>query len=151
MFKNKQLRQLLYFCILITFSSCSDGDVNASEETSLTEIKRIKSRDKKVEAVLVETNGGATVATGNLVYIVLPGQKASIDVSAIFKADYCAALDIKWKDNQQLLIIYDKARIFEFTNFWQSESVDDWNYVVEVTLENTSTDGQLRQRMSANQ
>ena len=71
---------LIFFSFLISLTSClSDNSNIAGGNTSLTELKRVVSFDNKVEAVLVETNSGATVATGNFVFIVLPGKKISND------------------------------------------------------------------------
>ena len=60
---------LILFSFPISLASCSSDNSNiAGGNTSLTELKRIASLDNKVEAVLVATNSGATVATGNLVF-----------------------------------------------------------------------------------
>ncbi|MEP6683908.1 MAG: hypothetical protein ABJA35_11635 [Parafilimonas sp.] len=118
---------------------------NLDKGTSLTELKRISSFDKKVEAVLIETNGGATSSFGNAVFLVVPGKKITQDdlKYAIFNADHYQKIDIKWQANKQLLISYNKARIFNYTNFWQSGEIDNWNYVVEITLKCLSSNGQL--------
>jgi len=134
---------------LITFISCQNDQLNISGgEGAITEVKRIASPDKKVEAVLIETNGGATVANGNKVFIVLPGRGIKGDDLrfAIFNADHCSELDIEWKQNRVLSVKYDKARIFNYTNFWHSDSLQNWNYVVEIKLDCISPNGQLNDR-----
>ena len=135
---------LILFSFPISLASCSSDNSNiAGGNTSLTELKRIASLDNKVEAVLVATNSGATVATGNLVFVVLPGKKISNDDErlSLFRADHCSGLDIESNQNQQLLIKYDKARIFSYSNFWQVQELNNWDYVVEVVLKCTSLDG----------
>jgi hypothetical protein len=139
----KRISTILYF-ISHFFFSCNNINV-AGDDFSLKELKRIISSDKKVEAVLVETNGGATSSLDNLVFIVIPGKKITqADTKySVFNADHYQNVDIKWEKNNELLISYSKARIFNYTNFWQTQEIDNWNYVVEIKLHCLSPDGQL--------
>ncbi|WP_207532947.1 hypothetical protein [Desertivirga arenae] len=137
---------LVLTALLFIIASCqNEHKITAGGSQSFKEIKRVVSPDKKVEAVVAETNRGATVATGNLVFIVLPGRSISDEDRkfAMFNADYCSGLNIRWKQDRVLSIEYEKARIFNFTNFWQSDSLENWNYVVEIGLNCTSQTGQL--------
>jgi len=39
-----------------------------------------------------------------------------------------------WLQPKLLEISYDKARIFQFSNFWSSSEVEDFSYVIEIKL-----------------
>jgi hypothetical protein len=69
----------LQILTILIFLSCSSLTKNFGTRSSLKELKRISSPDKKVEAVLVETNGGATTSFGNAVFLVVPGEKITQD------------------------------------------------------------------------
>ncbi len=142
----KTLKLLACLSFLSFISSCVGKTKGESVSNPfIKELKRISSPDKKVDAVLIEREGGATVANSNRVFLVLPGKKVTeddLDLSQ-FTADHTQNVDIEWEHNQQLLIKYEKARIFNFSNFWQAKEVEDWNHVVELRLQCTSTDGQL--------
>lgn len=138
----------LQYCVIMiiaTLLSCNEVHRDPSESHSLKELKRVTSPDKKVDAVLVETNAGATTSYGNKVFLVMPGKRIVEDdlKYAVFSADHYQNIAIKWEANRQLLISYYKARIFSYTNFWQTGELENWNYVVEVKLQCSSTNGQL--------
>jgi hypothetical protein len=134
-----------YFFILLTVAisfSCAD---NGAGEVQLTEMQRLPSKDHKVDAVLVEAEAGATASTGTHILIVKPGMKikqADLKYS-ILSCDHASLLKVYWAENKKLIISYDKARIFNYTNFWESADVDNWTYVVEIFLNCKSTDHQL--------
>ena len=126
--------------------ACSDQPATVStQESGLTEIKRDLSEDRQVEAVLVRSDGGTLVATGDLVFLVLPGTKITRSMinEASFRADYAENLDVKWLKDKRLLISYDKARIFHFSNFWHSGEISNWNYMVELAIKPANLDKQL--------
>ena len=66
---KKEFAYLIWILIIV---SCNNRHAN---DIGLKEIKRITSPDKLVDAVLIETNGGATVALGNKVILVSKGKK----------------------------------------------------------------------------
>ena len=136
---------LLFIALLMLFSCESNSNKKEQTESTLKEIKRIPSTDKRVDALLMEDEGNATVANFIQVYIVLPGAKITEDDRrySLFKADHFSGVNIKWEKKQNLVIEYEKARIFNFCNFWQDAGLDNWNYNVELTLHCTSPDGQL--------
>ena len=136
--KNLKLGIIAIF-LLILFSCSGEAKNDGSNDRKV--VKRISSAEKKIDAVLVEVYGGATVANSHRVYIVLHGNEILSSDYAIFIADYTIGTDIEFSPNNILSIKYDKARIFSFTNFWHSEKLDDWKYIVEVKLVNTSSDG----------
>jgi hypothetical protein len=130
------MNRLIYFCLGILLFSCGQSGSIAGDVV-VTELKRIISDDKKVEAVLVETGTGATSGSSPKVFIVKPGTKITIDNLnySVFTCDHSAGeVKILWKANKQLLITYNKARIFHFTNFWNSNEVDNFDYNVDIDL-----------------
>jgi hypothetical protein len=107
----------------------------------------LRSKDHKVDPVLVETDAGATTSTGTHILIVKTGMKikqADLKYS-ILSCDHTSLLKVYWAANEKLIISYDKARIFKYTNFWNSEGIDNWTYVVEIFLNCTSPDHQLNE------
>ncbi|WP_146202873.1 hypothetical protein [Pedobacter paludis] len=129
------IRLIAMFLVLLLLGSCNNNVLDLDHSKIL---KIISSPDKKIDAVLIATTGGATVADGNKVYILLSGKKITEHDHPILVADYTRNLDIIWRANKRLNIKYDDARIFQFTNFWKSEELDNWNYIVEIDLENNS-------------
>ena len=98
----------------------------------MQELARVTSPDEVVDAVLVETNVGATVATPSEVYIVPKGSK--VTGAPILRGDHMEHLNVLWKQPRLLEVSYSKGRIFSFTNFWESADVQNWTYIVEVEL-----------------
>jgi hypothetical protein len=101
------------------------------------ETVRTRSPDGKVDALLVERETGATVATPVLLYIVKAGDPAGSG-EPVLLGDNFDGLSIKWAAPKLLSVTHKKGRIFKFTNFWESRAVDDWSYVVEVRLNPTN-------------
>lgn len=97
------------------------------------EISRIESPDGKVEAILVQNNGGATTSESYHLYLVPKGSKFK-NKQELFIADHVQNLKIKWLKEKQLQISYDEARIFHFSNFWQSKKVENLKYIVGLQL-----------------
>ena len=86
--------------------------------------------DGRVEAVLKKKDCGATTSIAYSVVIVPTGGTSQEE--PIFVADKATALDLGWSADRKLLITYESARIFSFTNFWQSREMDNFNYVVAI-------------------
>ena len=114
------------------FSSCENLFPVSREE-----INRITSPDGKVDAILVETDAGATTSYGYNVYIVPKGGNFEVGYAA-FIADHIKNLEIEWIKPKLLNISYDEARIFKFANIWQSRDADNFGYVVELKLNSDS-------------
>jgi hypothetical protein len=123
----------------------AEQDAGAQKEVPIYEKSRLKSADGKVEAVVVESFYGATSTTSSHIVIVPAGSKiTNLDVElAVFSCDHDANLQVKWRANKELLISYDHARIFNYSNFWSREKVEQWNYVVEIFLKPSSSKHQL--------
>jgi hypothetical protein len=132
----------LPFIFLLFACSLSGPTDEARIKNESKEIKRITSPDQKVDAVLLERNGGATSSITNHVFLVPKGKAVEGLQYAILTADNFLDLDISWQANQTLMVGYDKARIFKFYNSWNSDLVDNWKYIVEIKLQCTS-DSQL--------
>jgi hypothetical protein len=84
----------------------------------------------------VRGNCGATTPFSESIVIVPTGNSTSElkDDHSLFLADHVSGLKLTWREPKVLEIHYDEARIFHFSNFWQSKLVDNFNYVVEVRL-----------------
>src|SRR5437879_8009429 len=95
------------------------------------EVKRVRSPDGRVEAVLIQTNAGATTGFGFEVFLVPTGANPKTG-SELFRADRVVNLDLHWRESMVLEIAYDQGRIFHFSNFWNSADLDNFRYVVEV-------------------
>ena len=129
------------FGFLLLISGCISED-----NRKLEEIKRITSPDKKVDAVISVLNGGATSSNGYHIFIV-PNGTVPYDIKfSQFSCDHQDSLGIKWVDNKLLNIFYKEARIFRFSNFWNSDNVDNWTYVVEIKLNSESNASNLSKR-----
>lgn len=124
MYKTLKLPLLLAPLLILTACSCED-----------TEIQRVKSPDGKVEAVHVRGNCGATTAYSEQIYIVTTGGKLPAEKEfSKFVADHADGLEMAWREQKVLEVRYNKARIFKFSNFWGSNDVENFEYVVEIRL-----------------
>jgi hypothetical protein len=85
-----------------------------------------------VDAVLVTRAVGATVSTPHELYIVPRGEGIAGEPS--LRGDRFEGLTLVWNEPKYLEISYKKGRIFSFANFWQSERVQTFNYLVELRL-----------------
>ncbi len=133
---NKQILTflLLTFCL----SGCGFSPFPLFMSESI-ETKRITSPDGLVDAILLKTNAGATTSYGYDLFIVIKGaagEKLSLDYSK-FSADKINDIRITWLENKVLQIDCKSARIFRFSNFWQSKDVQDYRYIVEIRISPT--------------
>lgn len=103
----------LAFCFLV---GC-DAENLCSESTN----KTLESPSGESKAVVVKRDCGATTSEVYLVYIFNADEQPA-EKNAVFKSDKTEALSISWQDDRNLIISYKSARIFNFTNFWQSTS-----------------------------
>jgi hypothetical protein len=97
------------------------------------EVQRSSSPDGIVDAVLLERDAGSTASTPYEIYLVPKGTKNYIPGTAVFRADNQEALNLTWI-GRTLDISYQRARIFHFTNFWNSAQIDNFQYLVELRL-----------------
>lgn len=96
-------------------------------------IFRSNSPDERVEAILVSININATTPEAYWLYIVPKGSEPQKGFE-LMRFDRAEDLSILWERPKLLKINYKKARIFYFANFWQSENIDNYNYIVELKL-----------------
>jgi len=97
------------------------------------EIKRVRSPDQRVDAVLIQTNAGATTGFVYEIFLVPTGATPK-EGHEQFRADQVVNLELRWQQPKSLEIVYDQARIFHYSNFWNSKDVENFRYVVEVSL-----------------
>ena len=100
----------------------------------LVEVQRISSANGKVDAVLFTSDAGATTSTGTHLFLVPHGQKVQSLKYAVLSMDYVDGLAMQWVSEKEFNVSYSKARIFHYTNFWQHQFVDDYKFIVEITL-----------------
>lgn len=93
------------------------------------EILRNTSQDNVVDFVVIEKNCGATTSISTFIFIV-PKGKPIDKFNPVFDADHIEDLEVDWVAPKQMTIAYKKARIFSYTNFWQSRDVEGFNYAV---------------------
>lgn len=107
--------------------------ITPASEVSYKEVDRVPSPDSMVDAVVIRTNINATTSYGYHIHIVPAGSKPDND-RYIFRADHFEGWKIMWNQSKLLDIQYDEARIFHFSNFWQSIDFKNAGYVVEIRL-----------------
>ena len=128
-----------YLRFMINYLSMPDTEV------SRVEVARISSPDAKLDAVVIRTNVNATTPYGHDIYLVPTGSKPKYD-RANFRADHFEGWKVTWEQPKLLEIEYDEARIFHFSNFWQSIDFDEARYVVEIRLAPRSPINSLSKR-----
>ncbi|WP_345552489.1 hypothetical protein [Microbulbifer aestuariivivens] len=119
---NKLISLTITFLLLNGCDSSKCGSEIVSRELS---------PDKRVEAVVSKVNCGATTDYSFKVYIVPTGSDSL--GNQVFLSDHTVGLRTSWIKKQRLSITYEKARIFEYTNFWQSKDLDNFEYLVSIT------------------
>lgn len=144
MTKKKVL--ILVICTIIIIFSYIIYLLYIFGKTSEREILRIPSPDNRVEAVLTEISGGATTSFVYNLYIVPSKTEISKKTHELFRADHVDEIRVFWSEVKLLKIQYREARIFHFKNFWQSEEIENYSYVVELRLEPTQSSFSLSER-----
>lgn len=110
--------------------------------TAYEEMLRAPSPDLKVDAVLIRTGSGAPGSFGYKIFIVPRAAEWKKDTES-FDADHVCKVKFYWRQSGLLEIQYERARIYRFSNFWQSKEIDDGKYVVELRLTPNSSDFSL--------
>ena len=123
------MKKLIIFSVLIlVFVGCNPLPMGVK----LTEINRYTSPDSRVDAVIVTSDAGATTSVGYHIFIVAKGDHPKDLKFSIFSADHVVGLKVFWQQSRHLKVTYQAARIFKFTNFWQSKDVDNFQYEVKI-------------------
>lgn len=128
--KMRKLCNLLALVILNYFIFNSIVGCNSVTTCQQKEVYRVTSPDNLVDVAVIEKNCGATTSTSTNIYIVPKG--AEVKQSPVFVADHLESLDVRWSKPKFLVIQYADARIFQYTNFWNSGLVNDFQYVVNI-------------------
>ena len=129
---------LVYIFLFFSFYSFGCNAIPLFEASS-TEYYRVKSPDGEVDAVLMKSDAGATTSFSYNLFLLPKGsssQKLSLDYSQ-FIVDKAESLKITWINNKILQIDCKSARIFRFSNFWQSKEIQDYRYIVELRISPT--------------
>ena len=84
-------------------------------EWSHVEVARVPSPSHTVEAVVVESNGGATTSFGYEVYLVSPGKvaKDGVNVANLYGAvrnNHAYGVDLRWTDATHLTVEHWRAK-----------------------------------------
>lgn len=119
--------------LLIVFIVSLLSSVIGCDAVARKEVLRLSSPDNIVDAVLIETDGGATTPFGYLLYIVPHGntpQKSDAQLNAV---DFETAKYL-WREPKLLEIQYKGGKIYHFSNFWYSKEVQNLEYKVELRL-----------------
>ena len=136
---RKNIRKYGLFILIIilgyfTYSYIKKKIILSPTEVELSEVIRLSSPDMVVDAIVWTRDVGATASTSYEVYILPKGSKEIKNQEPLFIADHVEKINISWREQGCLEIHYTKARIFKFTNFWESKDVLDYLYVVELRL-----------------
>lgn len=80
---------------------------------SRDEVARVGSPDGRVDAVLVETNGGATTSFGYEIHVVEKGKSYREAVATLYGAlrnDNAYGANLRWRTDSELMVEYQQAR-----------------------------------------
>jgi hypothetical protein len=112
------------------------------------EIARTTSPDGKVDAVMIRDNCGAPCSFGYSVFIVPRGQGAATDLKQnVFTADDMVGERLVWKQQHLVAVGYDRARIYNFRNFFYPfRGEKNWSYQVEIQLAPSSAFATLKHK-----
>jgi hypothetical protein len=89
------------------------GSLPACSLSSRDEVARLACPDKHVEAVLIETNGGAITSFGYEIHVVEKGRREGEQVAWLYGALRSAnayGANLKWIGDNELVIQYLEAR-----------------------------------------
>jgi hypothetical protein len=107
------------FAIIIVLIGLSLRDFG---EWSFDEVARVHNRDANVDAVLVETNGGATTSFGYEVFVLPGGQKPKRSghfVMSLYGAgrnEHAYGANLRWTSNDTLVVEYLDAQHANWLN-----------------------------------
>ena len=105
------------FATVLTTVSC----FSIAGDASFDEVSRISSPDRRMDAILVETNGGATTSFGYLVFVVpagvkLPKRDDKYIVASLYGAErneHAFGANLRWSRKERLQIEYLSAKSTE--------------------------------------
>ena len=122
--------------IILVFSLLA-ASIGACEKPKLEELKRLRSPDGWVDAVLIKVSADATVGFSHRIYLVQAEERIHgiDDKYPVLNAVKVNEIDIKWMENKELVISYDRMKILHFENFWYGSNLDGLIYEVNVRLQ----------------
>ena len=95
------------FAFVVVLATVSCGLVSRDE------VARLPSPDGRVEAVLIETNGGATTSFGYEVRVLEKNGDGGFEVATLYgalRSENAYGVNLKWGSNTELLIEYLRAK-----------------------------------------
>jgi hypothetical protein len=98
------------------------------------ELSRVVSPDSLVDAVVTRDSQNATTAYVYRVYLVPHGVSDMKQGTEQFRADHVEELVLQWTAPKMLLLQFSRARVFHYSNFWNSRDVDSFRHTVELRL-----------------
>jgi hypothetical protein len=116
--------------------------LNGFMEWSFDEVARVPDPNANVDAVLVETNGGATTSFGYEVFILPRGQKpersahAVVSLYGAIRNDHAYGANLRWTSNDTLVVEYLDA---QHPN-WLNGSVSVNGRVINIELKSGVND-----------
>jgi hypothetical protein len=116
MLKRALLKTLLLIAVVAT-TSC----FNLADEISFDEVSRVTNPSGKIDAVVVETNGGATTSFGYEVFVIPKGERVIKGKAAVasfygaVRSETAYGVNVKWERPDQLAIEYLQAKRTDFT------------------------------------
>jgi len=111
--------------VTLFINGCGQSDFCGKNE-----VVRKVSPDSMVDAVVVKMDCGSTTDYSYHIFITPLGKIPK--GSPVFIADKVDDISLVWGSSKELFIYYKNARIFNFTNFWQSKDVEDFKYTVSI-------------------
>lgn len=137
-----RLRIALVLVFLGLLSGCDDFGLCGNSIQG----KGVANSSGRVVAVVSGRDCGATSSGVYEIYLLPRDDEKIRDEYLILRADRVVGLNFQWKSERNLLISYDKARIFHYQNFWQSRYLDEFRYQIDISLldlENSKNKGGL--------
>ena len=130
----KYFTNAIFLIALCFFSGCIfDG-------WHYQEIKRVKSPDGLVDAILAEGNGGATTGLTYSIFLA-PSGTAFDEKSELFAQEQALVkesgnpdIELVWRNAKFLQIRFEKAHIYHFRNNWRSKDIKNFKHIIELRL-----------------
>jgi hypothetical protein len=126
---------LLGLLVALFMISACESDPDPCRKT---EISRKISPDKQLAAI-IQTHDCGKFTSMEYQVLITSADPQKRALGYVLLADQVEHLELKWLNQRQLEISYQKARIFRFTNIWRWEiNPDKAATVVEIKLRQTS-------------
>lgn len=106
--------------IILLFVSLLSG-CGVEDLCSSSVLNTLVSPSGETKALIVQRDCGATTAMAYSVHVMATNEEPS-ERNIVFKSDMTEDISLAWRSDTTLIISYRKARIFNFTNFWQPSS-----------------------------